>query len=314
MNKKQIAKIRDFNRFYTNFIGLLDKNVLDSNYTLPEVRVMFEINRHKEITAKRITELLGMDKGYLSHMLVKFEKAGLITKKADNADGRMQILSFTEEGEKVFRTLNKASENQLRELLTNLAEAETGELIGYMDKIKNILSKKEQMNNADKEIGIRSEMKPGDLGYIMYRQSKLYSEEYNYGVSFDTYVGESIGEFCQQYDPQLDRLWICERDTQIVGSILLMHRKEGEAQLRYFYLESDCRGLGLGNKLLQQVIDFAKERNYHKIYLWTENELDTALHLYRKFGFQFAEKKDSTHFGKSVVELRLDLVLDSNKA
>lgn len=309
MKKKQIAKIRDFNRFYTNFIGLLDKYVLDSNYTLPEARVMFEIYRHKEITAKRITELLGVDKGYLSHMLVKFEKAGLITKKVDNADGRMQILSFTEKGEKVFLSLNEASESQLKVLLANLTEAETSELTGHMDTIKNILSKKEQMNNVDKKIGIRSEMKPGDLGYIMYRQSKLYSKEYNYGVSFDTYVGASLGEFCQQYDPQLDRLWICETETRIVGSILVMHREDNEAQLRYFYLESDYRGLGLGNQLLRLAIDFAKERDYRKIYLWTENELDVALHLYGKFGFQFAEKKVSTHFGKSVVELRLDLML-----
>ena len=170
------------------------------------------------------------------------------------------------------------------------------------------------MNDMDKKITIRSEMNPGDLGYIMYRQSKLYSGEYNYGVSFDTYVGASIGEFCQQYNPQLDKLWICEADTQIVGSILLMHRENNEAQLRYFYIESDYRGLGLGNKLMQEAIDFAKACHYKTVYLWTEDELDAALHLYGKFGFQFTEKKTSTHFGKPVVELRLDLVLDSNKA
>lgn len=314
MKKKQIDKIRDFNRFYTDFIGLLDKYVLDSNYTLPEARVMFEIYRHKEITAKKITELLGMDKGYLSHMILSFEKKGLIQKSADKTDGRIQILSFTEEGEREFLTLNQASENQLKGLLSDFTEAEITELVGHMDKIKRILSKTSKMNDMDKKITIRSEMNPGDLGYIMYRQSKLYSGEYNYGVSFDTYVGASIGEFCQQYNPQLDKLWICEADTQIVGSILLMHRENNEAQLRYFYIESDYRRLGLGNKLMQEAIDFAKACHYKTVYLWTEDELDAALHLYGKFGFQFTEKKTSTHFGKPVVELRLDLVLDSNKA
>lgn len=312
MNQKQISKIREFNRYYTEYIGLLDKFVLGSDYTLSEARVMFEIYRHGSITAKQITKLLGIDKGYLSHMLREFEKKGLVKKMVDKADGRKQILSFTEKGENEYMALNQASDYQISELLAYYDGTEIDTLIEHMNKIQNILSKNICMKRNN-TITFRSEMRPGDLGYIMYRQSKLYSEEYGYGVSFDTYVGASIGEFCNQYDPNRDRLWVCESENKIVGCVLLMHRFNNEAQLRYFFIESEYRGLGLGNKLLQMAIDFAKTCNYTQIYLWTENELNVALHLYGKFGFQLTEKKESSHFGKSVLELKFDLILNPNE-
>jgi len=162
----------------------------------------------------------------------------------------------------------------------------------------------EKTNN----ITIRTEIKPGDLGYVMYRHGKIYGGEYNYGVVFETYVGAGLYEFYKNYDPKLDRVWICEQEDKIVGFMLLMHRENNTAQLRYFYFEPECRGLGLGNRLMQLFIDFAKECNYGSAYLWTTDHLPAAHHLYKKFGFRLTEEKPSTAFGKPLVEQRYDLI------
>jgi len=158
------------------------------------------------------------------------------------------------------------------------------------------------------DITIRTEIRPGDLGYIMYRHGKIYGDEYNYGVNFETYVGAGLHEFYKNYDPELDRAWICEQEHKIVGFMLLMHRENSTAQLRYFYFEPECRGLGLGNTLMQLFMDFAKERKYKHAYLWTTDHLPAAHHLYKKFGFRLTEEKPSNDFGKPLVEQRYDLI------
>lgn len=157
------------------------------------------------------------------------------------------------------------------------------------------------------DVTIRTELRPGDLGYIVHRQGILYAEEYNYGLSFEAYIGAGLNEFYQQYDPEKDRVWICEDGSRIVGFVLLMHRDQNSAQLRYFYLEPDCRGIGLGKKLMQLYMDFLREKNYRSSYLWTTHELTTAASLYKRYGFVLSEEKKSTAFGKSLTEQRYDL-------
>ncbi|MCG1034836.1 GNAT family N-acetyltransferase [Polaribacter sargassicola] len=157
------------------------------------------------------------------------------------------------------------------------------------------------------EIKIRTEIRPGDLGYVIYRHGKLYGDEYNYGISFETYVGLGLHEFYENYDTDKDRVWICEHDDKIIGFVLLMHRENNTAQLRYFYLEPEYRGIGLGKKLMELFMNFLKEKKYHSAYLWTTHELNTAASLYTKYGFEMTESKQSTAFEKPLNEVRYDL-------
>lgn len=159
------------------------------------------------------------------------------------------------------------------------------------------------------EISIRTELKPGDLGYVIYRHGKLYDQEYNYGIPFETYVGAGMHEFYKNYNPELDRAWICEHGNRIIGFLLLMHRDNNAAQLRYFYLEPEYRGIGLGKKLMQLYMDFLKEKGYQSSFLWTTDELQSAASLYKKHGFQLTEEKQSTSFGKPLKEQRYDLLM-----
>ncbi len=156
------------------------------------------------------------------------------------------------------------------------------------------------------DITIRTELRPGDLGYVTYLHGKLYSEEYQYGIEFETYVGAGLVEFFKQYDPKKNRVWVCEDDGRMIGFLLLLDRGE-EAQLRYFILLPEYRGIGLGNKLMKLYVEFLKSCGYKSSYLWTTHELPSAAHLYKKFGFTLTEEKKSNAFGKPLVEQRYDL-------
>lgn len=157
-------------------------------------------------------------------------------------------------------------------------------------------------------ISIRTDLRPGDLGYVMFQHGVLYSREYNFGLSFDNYVAKGLSEFYEQYDPKRSRVWVCEHDDRRVGFLLLMDRGDA-AQLRYFLIEPDYRGIGLGSKLMNLYMDFLRECGYKASYLWTAHELTTAAALYSRHGFQLTEEKESTAFGKSLIEQRYDLLL-----
>ena len=158
------------------------------------------------------------------------------------------------------------------------------------------------------DINIRTTLQPGDLGYIIYRHGKLYSEEYGYGISFEAYVASGLFEFYKSYDPERDRVWVCEHGNRIIGFLLLMHRENNAAQLRYFYLEPGYRGIGLGKKLMSLYMDFFRDCGYTSSYLWTTHELDAAAALYIRHGFQRTEEKESVSFGKTLREQRYELI------
>ena len=161
-----------------------------------------------------------------------------------------------------------------------------------------------------KNISIRTELKPGDLGFVIYRHGKLYAEENDYGIAFEAYVAAGLAEFHGAYDPQKDRVWICEDEGgAIVGFLLLMHRSDEIAQLRYFYLEPETRGIGLGGFLMRLFMDFLKEKNYRRAYLWTTDEQAAAAALYERYGFKLTEETESSAFGKDLIEQRFDLEL-----
>ena len=163
-----------------------------------------------------------------------------------------------------------------------------------------------RMVNID-DVRVRNDFQPGDFGYVIHMHGRLYGIEYNYGVAFEMYVAHGLAEFSKQYDPNKDRVWICEHGDRIIGFLLLMHREENAAQLRYFLIDPEYRGIGLGRRLMDLYMDFFRERGYRSSYLWTTNELDAAASLYKRYGFVLTEEKESTAFGKRLQEQRYDL-------
>lgn len=161
---------------------------------------------------------------------------------------------------------------------------------------------------TQEDVTIRTEIKPGDLGFVIHRHGSMYAEEYNHGVSFEVYVAQGISEFYQNYDSKKDRVWICEHNGKIIGSLFLQHRKNRTAQLRYFYLENEYRGLGLGRLLMELFMGFYNQCGYTSSYLWTTDELETAAALYSKYGFSITEESPTNSFGKELVERKYELI------
>jgi peptidyl-dipeptidase Dcp len=158
------------------------------------------------------------------------------------------------------------------------------------------------------DITIRTELKPGDIGTLIYWHGALYSDEFHYGVQFEHYVAKGMVEFLDQYDPNTNRMWICEHNGRMVGFLLLMHRGEA-AQLRYFYILREYRGIGLGKVLMDLFMEFLRAHNYKSCYLWTTHELYTAAALYKRHGFVLTNEKPSTDFGKALTEQKYELRL-----
>ena len=158
-------------------------------------------------------------------------------------------------------------------------------------------------------ITIRTDLRPGDIGFVTYLHGHLYSKEYQYAISFEAYVAQGLFEFYKNYDPQKDRVWICEDQNRFIGFLLLMHRENNLAQLRYFLLLPEYRGKGIGSRLMQLFLEFLKEKGYHGSFLWTTREQEMAASLYKRYGFELTEEKDSNAFGKPLIEQRYELFL-----
>jgi len=295
-----VRDIRAFSRFYTDIIGLLDQHLLDSSYSLAEVRILYELYNGGEMQASNLMELMRIDKSYLSRLLKKLEKEELIGRLRSDKDGRAVVLSLTAKGRKEFEGLDHASDRQITNLLAPLADSQKQAMAAEMRSIMRALKPEKPMLD---DISIRNELRPGDLGYVAYLHGDLYSRECGYGLNFEAYVLESMGEFAHQYNPEKDRIWVCEHEHKIIGFLAAVNRGD-QAQLRYFIFQPEYRGIGLAKKLMDEFMAYLKEQGFTKAYLWTSNEQQVAIALYKKYGFYLAEEKVTRSFDKELVEQR----------
>ncbi len=293
-----VEKIRGFNRFYTQILGLLNQKVYRSNYSLAEARILFELNQNPKLVSKDLVKILQIDPAYLSRLLARFEKKGLINKQRSSKDTRQQILSLTMEGKLEIQTLQQISNNQIESLLSETTGEDHDQLVKAMNKIEEIFSGNKPKS---KTFMLRS-YRPGDIGYISYRHAVYYSQSYGFDTTFDAYVASGLARFIESYDEQKEYLWIAENETTPVGSIAIVKSEETIAQLRWFLVEPRASGLGLGNKLLHGAVEFCKHKGYHKIILWTLSNLYTARHLYEKFGFRTTTEKTHKIWGQELTE------------
>lgn len=300
--RDRAAEIRDFNRFYTNIIGLVNRNILESPYSLAESRVLLEIDAAGQCTARDLTRRIDIDPGYLSRMLSRFIRNGLVAQSTSSTDGRAKILSLTDKGRDAYRQLSETSDLRIAHILEQLSEGGQKKLLDSMQAIKSTLSHK-----ADDTITIRTR-RAGDLGYITYRHAVLYQEEYGLKPVFEQYVMDGLLAF-QKSQSEGD-IWIAESGGRIAGFIGVVASDSETAQLRWFLIEPEFRGLGLGRRLMSTAMDFCREKGFRHVFLWTFDELDVARHLYSEYGFKPTEKADNNIWKNGVVEERWDLILE----
>ncbi|HWQ80215.1 MAG TPA: helix-turn-helix domain-containing GNAT family N-acetyltransferase [Anaerovoracaceae bacterium] len=307
---KEVGIIRSFNRYYTNVLGLLDQHILESDFTLTEVRVLHEIEKTEDCTSKKLTEILCMDSGYLSRILKQFQKYGLIEKRQSPEDGRSHFLCLTQSGQEKMDALNARSDEQICSLIRPLSEENQARLVHNMTSIENVLTEGKHIKPED--ITIRYNIKPGDAGYITYMHGWIYKQEYNYTTAFEAYVAQSFFEFLLNYNADKDRLWIAEHNCEIIGCIGIVGRGD-RAQLRWFLLHLNYRGIGLGKRLLNQSLAFCREKGYKAVYLDTTEDLEKAIGMYTKAGFVKVAEKENHTWADHLMELEFELSLEKSE-
>jgi DNA-binding MarR family transcriptional regulator/GNAT superfamily N-acetyltransferase len=302
---EQVAAIRAFNRFYTRQIGLLAEGLLDSEFSLTEVRVLYELAHRDRLTATDLGRDLGLDAGYVSRILKKFEARNLVERTQSPADARQAMLALTPAGHEAFQPLNQASHDQIAAVLTALPAPQRVELVRAMGTVQRLLDG----NPEPKVPYILRPHQVGDLGWITHRQGVLYAQEYGWDETFEALVAEIAAAFVKNYDPRHERCWIAEREGEVVGSVFVVRQSDEIAKLRLLYVEPSARGLGIGQRLVDECIRFARARRYKVLTLWTNDVLVSARRLYEASGFKLVAEERHHSFGKDLVGQNWDLDL-----
>jgi DNA-binding MarR family transcriptional regulator/GNAT superfamily N-acetyltransferase len=301
-----IQTIRRFNRFYTRQIGVLQEHLLESQFSLTEVRVLYEIAHQESSTAKDLCRDLGLDRGYLSRMLQSFEDHGWITSQPAPDDRRRQLLSLTANGHKVFDPLERRSSEEVATMLARLSPNQQKKFLAAIHDVESVLARAQR---PAVPYTIRRH-RPGDMGWVVQRHGELYWQEYHYDERFEALVAEIVAEFIQHLDPFREKCWIAERDGERVGCIFLVKKSPTVAKLRLLLVEPSARGLGIGKRLVEECIRFAREAGYKKILLWTQSELSAARGIYKSAGFEcIAEERHESWSRKNLVAETWELKL-----
>jgi DNA-binding MarR family transcriptional regulator/GNAT superfamily N-acetyltransferase len=302
---QRVEAVRRFNRFWTRRIGVLREGYLESPFSLTEVRVLYELARSEETTASELGKELGLDAGYLSRILRGFEGLGLISKKPSKTDGRRSLLRLTEVGQKTFAPLDARSREDVGAMLGALSAAEQDRLIGAMRTIEELLGAQPEA----KVPYLLRPHEPGDMGWVVHRHGILYAREYGWDERFEALVARIVADFVDNFDPAKERCWIAENDRAILGCVFIVKECDTVAKLRLLLVEPEARGLGLGTRLVEECVRFARGRGYEKLTLWTNSVLDAARHIYEEKGFEIVEEEEHHSFGKYLVGQNWELKL-----
>ncbi|MBX5009685.1 bifunctional helix-turn-helix transcriptional regulator/GNAT family N-acetyltransferase [Rhizobium lentis] len=287
-----IETARDFNRFYTNFLGLLNKAYLDSPFTLTDARILFEIGSHDGVSAVGLVRDLHLDPAYLSRILKRFRAEGLIETSPDPADLRSQVITVTERGREQFDELGRRANAQIAARFDNLAAGEPQVAVRAMNTIRALLDPAAKPAPA-----ILRPHRAGDIGWIVQSQGRFYAEEYGWDLRFEALIAEVGGKFLANFDPETEYCWIAERGGINVGSVLVTNGGDGVAKLRLLYVDKSARGLGLGKLLVDECIRFSRQKGYHELSLWTNDMLEAARAIYIKAGFRLVSEERHRMFG-----------------
>jgi DNA-binding MarR family transcriptional regulator/GNAT superfamily N-acetyltransferase len=297
---RRIEAVRHFNRDYTRRIGVLREGLLDSPFSLTQARVLYELAHRRQPTATALGQELGLDAGYLSRILSAFARRGLVARRPSKTDGRQSLLRLTPRGRQVFAKLDAGSADEVRGLIARLSGPDQDRLVSAMRTIESVLGERDAAAPARRSCHIRAP-RPGDMGWVIHRHGEVYDREWGWGEGFEALVAEIVVMFMADHDPARERAWFAERDGERVGSIFLVAKSKTVAKLRLLLVEPAARGSGVGQRLVDECVRFARRAGYREIVLWTQSILDPARHIYAKAGFQLVGQEPNHEFGKGLV-------------
>ncbi|MCW5652207.1 bifunctional helix-turn-helix transcriptional regulator/GNAT family N-acetyltransferase [Hydrogenophaga sp.] len=305
VNPLQVRALRAFNRFYTQRTGLLDP-YLGSDFSLTDVRVLYELAHHAPCTASELTRRLSLDAGYLSRILRRFGTAGWVSRERSQADARQIALALTPAGRAVFEPLQQRSREEAARLLQPLAEHERHALVAALERAQALL---DPGARGISRTAVLRDPRPGDMGWVVQQHGEIYAREYGWNSEFEALVAEIVAGMIRAHDPAWERGWIAELDGERVGSVFVVRKSETEAQLRLLILSPAARGLGLGARLTDECLAFARAKGYRKMVLWTNANLLAARAIYARRGFQLVHSEAYHGYGHDLVGENWELTL-----
>jgi DNA-binding MarR family transcriptional regulator/GNAT superfamily N-acetyltransferase len=307
----RVDAVRGFNRFYTRQIGVLGEHLLDSPFSLSEMRVLYELAHRDSPTAVVLAKDLAVDPGYLSRMLRRFETRGLLARTPSPADARHALLRLTTRGRSAFAALEQRARAEVSSMLGRLSSADQRQVVEAMGTIERLLGS-ESADTPETSKQVSYVVRPhqaGDMGWVVHRHGAIYAREWGYNEEFEALVARIVADFLDNFDLKRERCWIAEQDGDVVGSVFLVTKSKTVAKLRLLLVEPQARGLGIGRRLVDECIRFARLAGYRTLTLWTQSELTAARRLYKQAGFRRTHEEPSHSFGKDTVaetwELRL---------
>jgi DNA-binding MarR family transcriptional regulator/ribosomal protein S18 acetylase RimI-like enzyme len=302
-----IAGVRRFNRFYTQKIGVLGEGLADTQLSLTEARVLYELAHGEQAaTAASLSQLLTLDPGYLSRILQGFERKKIVARKPSPQDRREMFLTLTPAGRKVFAALDRRTVQDLRKMLAPVPEAARVRLSAAMQTIRSVLGDPPKQSPTPY---ILRPPRPGDFGWVVEAHGRLYAAEYNWDQTFEGFVAGIVAKFIENFDSKRERCWIAERDGENVGSVFVVKESSTQAKLRMLIVDPKARGLGVGQRLVEECIRFASDAGYRKMTLFTVSQLQSARRIYEAAGFQLVNEHPTHSWGHDVVDQTWELDL-----
>ncbi|TDE07938.1 bifunctional helix-turn-helix transcriptional regulator/GNAT family N-acetyltransferase [Jiangella asiatica] len=296
VRRDQVTAVRQFNRFYTRVMGFLDQELLRSGFSLTEARILFELGQRDLTEVGELREVLGVDAAQLSRTLARFESAGLIERSRSAADGRKLLAAPTAAGQTAIADLVTRSDQQAEQLLAGLPEPERRRLVADLDSVRRLLADSETPSSY-----VIRGLRPGDLGWVVHRNGVLYAQEYGWDRSYEALVASIVADYGANHDPARENAWIAERDGRPVGAVFCVRKDDTTAQLRLLLVDPDARGSGLGTRLVDECVAFARAAGYTSMVLWTNDVLAAARRIYQKAGFELVEENEHHSFGHDLV-------------
>ena len=292
-----IAAIRGFSRFYTRRIGVLQEGLLGGKLSLPEGRIIWELAQTEGPTAARLAAALSLDPGYLSRLLRGLEERKLIVRSASPRDARETLIALTEAGRDAYVAINARSQAEVGAMLASLPPAERACLVGALGLVERLLG-----DAAPPRVPyILRPPRSGDLGFVVHRQAALYAQEYGWNGEFEALLAEIVAAFIKNFDAARERCWIAEREGEIVGCVFIVRASGKLAKLRMLYVEPSARGLGIGARLVEECLAFARACGYRRMTLWTNDVLTAARRIYQRAGFLLVASERHRSFGHDLV-------------
>ena len=291
-----VAAMRAFNRLYTNVIGVLRGGYLGSPYSLTEARLIFELGQRAVTEVAQLRRRLDIDAGYLSRILARFEADGLITRERSGADARRQVIALTQTGRTIQAGLDAQAARQIAALLAGLSGPARRRLLAGIREVTGVLAGADQPRCY-----VLRPPRPGELGWVVQAQTAGYTQQYGWDGTYEAMVARIVADYAEHRDPKREAAWIAEVDAEPAGSVFCVRKNDEVAQLRLLYVDASARGLGIGARLVEECLRFAREAGYREIMLWTNSVLAEARRIYQRAGFELVDEAPHRSFGQDLI-------------